>query len=59
MQNLMLGAVAADANQGSAQLLRDTLCRAEVGREPVDTVLSIAKGQPGGMQAQSRLHAPL
>lgn len=35
-------------NWNSAQLLRDILCRAEVGHEPVNTVIPVAKGQPGG-----------
>ena len=57
--NLMLGTVVAGATWGSAQPLSDSLCRAEVCHEPMDTVIPVAKGQPGGMQAQSRLRAPL
>lgn len=35
-------------NWNSAQPLRDILCRAEVGHKPVNTVIPVAKGQPGG-----------
>lgn len=59
VRNLMLGTVVAGSTWGSAQPLRDTLCRAETGQELVDTVIPVAKGPPGGMQAQSRLCAPL